>query len=314
MPIQASKALWDAPKDWDLRVLCRNGVWLIHQEILKRRAPGFFDFAISMAKVSTVGTENLPWLGEVPGESQAVGMKKDVLTVDLSAWRPFAVGGLLRFLYIGGKSTHPRAPSPFRFEPWTNPVNTDWGDMDGHLPSPTNLRSIPLHVQIAAQAYTLKFPLAVRDAAVAKINIATYQFNNVKETVLRQTMLKGIFIRPEGYVDNIEDPMLRTIEFLYAQEAPGVVKHLLPVRAAIARLQYLVGSWLWEQPDFPGIFEQRWKREPMHTRAHSEFEMFQEIGCMLPRWNDPFECIAKLEAEMEGSASSEEGAHEDALK
>lgn len=47
-----SKSLWVNPTGWDLRVVCRDGSWVVHQELLKREAPGFFDIVTKIAMVS----------------------------------------------------------------------------------------------------------------------------------------------------------------------------------------------------------------------------------------------------------------------
>lgn len=153
--------------------------------------------------------------------------------------------------------------------------------MDGHPPAPTNLRSVRFHVEMAAQAYTLGFPTSVRDIAVDKINLAAFQLNNVIVTVLENYRLT-----PEGY-QSVEEPLYRTLEFLYSQADPEVVRYLLPVRAAIVRLAELALPWLLKQRAFVPKFEQFWKQEPMWGRWCADHYRFEQAGCLLPSWDDP---------------------------
>lgn len=112
-----SKALWRDPKGWNLRVVCRDGTWVIHQEVLEREAPGFFDFVMKMATVSTAGGELALRLWKSTNHKQTDGTKKDgkdILTIDLSDWHPSTVGSLLNFLYVGGTRTPTPSTSPVR--------------------------------------------------------------------------------------------------------------------------------------------------------------------------------------------------------
>lgn len=49
------KKLWEDPEGWDLRIVCRYGLWLVHQEILEREAPKFFEKVMRMAEVGALG-------------------------------------------------------------------------------------------------------------------------------------------------------------------------------------------------------------------------------------------------------------------
>lgn len=153
--------------------------------------------------------------------------------------------------------------------------------MDGYPPGPTNLRCVRYHVDLAAQAWTLGFPTSVREAAVFKINRATYQLNNSIASVLSNYPLEQ-----EGYA-GIEEPLYRSLEFLYKQESPKVVKYLLPIRAAVARLVDIAVPWLLKQPAFVMRFQTLWSQEPMYGRYIGDHHKFSLLGCLLPSWNDP---------------------------
>ena len=107
-----SRNLWEDPEGWDLRIICRYGLWLVHQEILERGAPEFFRRVMRMTKVgvsrgsSLLQSNGQLTRGETDG-SQKDG--KDVLTTKLSGYHPAIIGGLLKFLYINGKC----APDPY---------------------------------------------------------------------------------------------------------------------------------------------------------------------------------------------------------
>ena len=185
------------------------------------------------------------------------------------------------FAYTGGKCTSAlfSSPRPLTFS------NADWQDMDGHPPAPTNLRSVPFHVHMAAQAFTLKFPTTVRDAAVAKINRATYKLNNSITTVLA-----GQPLLPAGCY-SVEVPLYMALEFLYAQEEPEVLRYLMPVRAAIGRLLDVALPWLLKQPYFTPRFQTAWSKEPMYSRYLGDHHKFYRWGCLLPSWDDPPEGV-----------------------
>ncbi|SPN96795.1 uncharacterized protein DNG_00315 [Cephalotrichum gorgonifer] len=187
---------------------------------------------------------------------------------DLSAWQPSIIGALLGFIYLG-----------------------DWKDMDGLPPEATNLRSLPYHVHMAAQAWTLKLPLTVRKTAVSKINRATYQINNAIKTTLRSHP-----ISPIGRF-SIEEPIYQALDFLYKQEQIEVMRYLLPVRAAMSRLVDVVVPWLLKQPAFIPNFQTIWSQEPLYSRWAGDHWKFYQIGCLLPSWEDPPENYGESQVE-----------------
>lgn len=195
-----------------------------------------------------------------------------------------------------------RAPLPHPPRRFADAPNTDWKDLDGHPPSPTNLRSVRFHVEMAAQAWTLDFPTTVRETAVAKINLATFQLNNAIVTMLSKYPLA-----PTGYA-SVEEPLYRTVEFLYRQEIPEAKGYLMPVRAAIARLLDVALPWLLKQPAFVPRFQTLWSEQPMYGRYMGDHHKLCQLGCLLPSWDDPPEDVAP-EA---GGPSDDEGIREEA--
>lgn len=153
--------------------------------------------------------------------------------------------------------------------------------MDGHPPGPTNLRSIWYHVDLAAQAWTLNFPTSVREAAVFKINCATYEFHNSIVGVLSDYPLV-----PEGYA-GVEWPLYMSLEFLYQQDNLEAIEYMMPIRAAVGRLVAIAVPWLLKQPRFMKQFQTLWSQEPMYGRYIGDHHIFSRLGCLLPSWNDP---------------------------
>lgn len=169
--------------------------------------------------------------------------------------------------------------------------------MDGHPPGPTNLRAVQFHVHMAAQAWTLDFPTNVREAAVFKINRATYRLNNSIMSVLSNYPLIE-----QGYA-GVEEPLYMALDFLYRQDRPQVMKYLMPVRAAIARLVDIALPWLLKQPGFVTRFQTLWSQEPVYSRYMGDHHKFFELGCLLPSWDNPPE---SLEPEAESTPSGDE--------
>lgn len=77
------KRLWEDPEGWDLRIVCRYGLWLVHQEILERNAPEFFKIVMQMAKVGASRDGlHLPFSGQLKS-TRPMGVRRTEKTFSL---------------------------------------------------------------------------------------------------------------------------------------------------------------------------------------------------------------------------------------
>lgn len=76
MLTRCRKQLWEDPEGWDLRIVCRYGLWLVHQHILEREAPKFFKKVMQMAKVGALKDGLLlPLRGKLTG-ARPMGVRR----------------------------------------------------------------------------------------------------------------------------------------------------------------------------------------------------------------------------------------------